>query len=582
MTLLAPLALAALSLGSDPVADGGAWVKDHAVALTADEAGQGFADLEAVGKAIGGARVVALGEPTHGTREAFQMKHRLLEYLVERQGFSVFSIEASMPEAYALSGYVIDGKGDPRALIQGMYFWTWDTEEVLAMVEWMRGWNKAHAATADRPALAFTGFDMQTPDVAFETARAFMAAYAPDLAEKHAGLLKDVKSVAARASLGSTQGGFTSATGSFPPEAARGKTLRFSAWIRTEGVTGWAGAWWRCDTPAGVQGFHNMAEEKITGTTPWTRHEFTLEVPKDTQNINFGFLLSGGGTAWFDDAEIELDGRRYEDPAAFSLDFENPEVQFLSGGSGEYAIARTGVSPHGGKSCLEVRRRPESEVPKADPEKVLAAAEAAVRDLESRREDLAKKAGPRETDWAVQNLRVVAQGARMYAGSQGFNARDRAMADNVLWILAQNPGRRAVLWAHNGHVGKAGYGGMKPMGSHLAAALGKDYFAVGFATGSGRYTAMTMGGGLKQDHELAQPPPGSIESVFAASGLARAFADVRAASPQDPGTAWAATPRPMRSIGALAIPVQFGPCTARDSYDALLWQARTTASRPLR
>jgi hypothetical protein len=33
---------------------------------------------------------------------------------------------------------VLHGKGDPKALLRGMYFWTWNTEEVLAMIEWMR------------------------------------------------------------------------------------------------------------------------------------------------------------------------------------------------------------------------------------------------------------------------------------------------------------------------------------------------------------------------------------------------------------------------------------------------------------
>ncbi|MCA9622514.1 MAG: erythromycin esterase family protein, partial [Myxococcales bacterium] len=36
---------------------------------------------------------------------------------------------------------VLKGEGDPVDLIRGMYFWTWRTEEVLAMVEWMRAHN---------------------------------------------------------------------------------------------------------------------------------------------------------------------------------------------------------------------------------------------------------------------------------------------------------------------------------------------------------------------------------------------------------------------------------------------------------
>ena len=47
-------------------------------------------------KVIGEARLVALGEATHGTREFFQLKHRMLEFLVSEMGFTVFGIEATI------------------------------------------------------------------------------------------------------------------------------------------------------------------------------------------------------------------------------------------------------------------------------------------------------------------------------------------------------------------------------------------------------------------------------------------------------------------------------------------------------
>ena len=139
------------------------WLKQNVVPLRSCEAGQGFEDLAPLKRMVGDARIVALGECTHGTREVFQMKHRILEYLASQCGFTIFSIEANMPEAYRLNDYVLKGKGDPAKLIGGMYFWTWNTEEVLAMVQWMRQFN-----LSGKGRLEFTGFDMQTPDVAME------------------------------------------------------------------------------------------------------------------------------------------------------------------------------------------------------------------------------------------------------------------------------------------------------------------------------------------------------------------------------------------------------------------------------
>ena len=118
-------------------------------------------DLEPLAALIGNARVVALGEATHGTAEFFRMKHRIIEFLASHLGFTIFAIEANMPEAYALNAYIINGEGDPAKLLQGLYFWTWNTQEVLDMIEWMRDFNRT-----GRGRIQFTGFDMQTCTVA--------------------------------------------------------------------------------------------------------------------------------------------------------------------------------------------------------------------------------------------------------------------------------------------------------------------------------------------------------------------------------------------------------------------------------
>ena len=58
------------------------WLRDHALPFTIVEPGSDPSDLAALEDIVGDARIVALGEATHGTREFFQIKHRILEYLV--------------------------------------------------------------------------------------------------------------------------------------------------------------------------------------------------------------------------------------------------------------------------------------------------------------------------------------------------------------------------------------------------------------------------------------------------------------------------------------------------------------------
>jgi erythromycin esterase len=156
-----------------------AWLKKAAIPLSAVEAGNGFKDLEPLRKIIGDARIVSLGESTHGTREHFQMKHRLLEYVVTEMGFTHFAIEANMTEAFKVNEYVLNGTGDAKEALAGLYFWTWYTEEVLAMIEWMREFNKS-----GKGKVQFLGFDMQTGTVALENAKAFIAKVDPKYAKE--------------------------------------------------------------------------------------------------------------------------------------------------------------------------------------------------------------------------------------------------------------------------------------------------------------------------------------------------------------------------------------------------------------
>jgi hypothetical protein len=76
------------------------WVRANAIRLTTPEAGHGFADMEPLKKVVGNARIVSLGEATHGSREFFQLKHRMMEFLATQMGFTIFSIEANMPESH--------------------------------------------------------------------------------------------------------------------------------------------------------------------------------------------------------------------------------------------------------------------------------------------------------------------------------------------------------------------------------------------------------------------------------------------------------------------------------------------------
>ena len=164
------------------------WLKENAIPLKGVEAEQGFEDMQPLKQIIGHARLVALGEATHGTREFFQLKHRMLEFLVTEMEFNIFGIEATMPEGFDINEYVLTGNGDPEKALAGLYFWTWNTEEVLQMIRWMRRYN---ADPSHIKKVKFYGFDMQSGTLALKVLENYLNKVDP----KAAGILRETSSL---------------------------------------------------------------------------------------------------------------------------------------------------------------------------------------------------------------------------------------------------------------------------------------------------------------------------------------------------------------------------------------------------
>jgi erythromycin esterase-like protein len=548
-----------------------AWMKANAVPLTTVVAGNGFADMRPLAKLIGNARIVALGEATHGSREFFQLKHRMLEFLATEMGFTIFSIEANMPEAYRLNDYVLHGTGVPAELLRGMYFWTWDTEEVLAMIEWMRAFN-----VSGRGRVQFTGFDMQTPTVAAAIVNGFVARHDQSLVGPVSEATKSIS-----APQPTTSGpAFGLAVGSFPVEAAAGKRIRFSGYIRTEAIAdGHAALWWRADGDAGrTLAFDNMQTRAPRGTTDWTRYEIDLAVPADVRNINFGVLMPGRGTAWFDDLAVEIDGAAFVDAKSFDFGFESGVIRgFSTSGMGYQVGIVEGVARTGARSLrITGGAAPATSTGPAPPSP--AAVVAAWKDVVSRLEAnraayRAAGAADRDVEWTIQNARVALQCAQLRAREIG---RDRSMAENVKWILDQDPAAKIVLWAHNGHVAAGGFR-FETMGSVLRKMYGDRMVVFGFSFNQGSFQAIPQGGGRLKAFTVPPAPADSLDGMLASAGLPLFALDLRKA-PE-----WFGEPHAARQIGSVypeGQPFAFlSPLAAAEAFDALLFVDTTTAAR---
>ncbi|PSP69136.1 succinoglycan biosynthesis, partial [Halobacteriales archaeon QH_6_68_27] len=155
---------------------------ERAVPLEGPDPTGDLGDLAPLEDTLADARVVGLGEATHGTREFFRLKHRLIRLLVERLEYRLVAMEANFAETLAIDEYVVHGRGDPREVLDGIRFWTWDTEEVLALLEWLRAFNEGRPVE-DR--VRFYGIDAQFTGASAEGLREFFAERDPALLDEH-------------------------------------------------------------------------------------------------------------------------------------------------------------------------------------------------------------------------------------------------------------------------------------------------------------------------------------------------------------------------------------------------------------
>jgi protein-L-isoaspartate(D-aspartate) O-methyltransferase len=108
---------------------------------------------------IGDARVVLLGEASHGTSEFYRMRDRISRELIAKKGFRFVAIEGDWPDAARVDHYIRHMEYPPSEWTAFARFptWMWRNNEVRAFVDWLRSHN-APLKAADRT--AFHGLDL--------------------------------------------------------------------------------------------------------------------------------------------------------------------------------------------------------------------------------------------------------------------------------------------------------------------------------------------------------------------------------------------------------------------------------------
>lgn len=118
------------------------WAAAHAIPLRTIEPGGDASDLSPLHALVGTARIVAIGEPTHGAHEPLALRNRLVQYLVEHEGFTAVGIETGFSESRLVARYVAGGIGDAARITRDGLTWGFGNfAENVALIAWLRTWN---------------------------------------------------------------------------------------------------------------------------------------------------------------------------------------------------------------------------------------------------------------------------------------------------------------------------------------------------------------------------------------------------------------------------------------------------------
>jgi len=121
------------------------------------------ADLDPLLERIGDARIVAIGEASHGTHEYYAWRAGLTRRLIEERGFSFVAVEGDWPDCYRVNRSVKLREGadeDPRDALDAFArwpTWMWANDDVVEFCRWLRGFN---AGRPDEQRVGFYGLDV--------------------------------------------------------------------------------------------------------------------------------------------------------------------------------------------------------------------------------------------------------------------------------------------------------------------------------------------------------------------------------------------------------------------------------------
>jgi protein-L-isoaspartate(D-aspartate) O-methyltransferase len=195
---------------------------------------------------------------------------------------------------------------------------------------------------------------------------------------------------------------------------------------------------------------------------------------------------------------------------------------------------------------------------------------------------------------AAMNARLLASAERYYrimyyGGGESWNLRDSHMADTLVHLLEARPGAKAVVWAHNSHIGDAratemgNVRGEHNIGQLIRERLGDGVALIGFGTHTGTVTCATNWDGHSETKRVLPSRRDSHERLCHDAALPRFLLDL---ATHETVRRCLSEPRLERFIGVIYRPEterwsHYSDAVLHRQFDAYVWFDETRALTPL-
>jgi erythromycin esterase-like protein len=137
-------------------------------------------------EAIGDARLVLIGEATHGTHEFYRARAELTKALISRKGFNLVAVEADWPDAYRVNRWVRHLSSEARAEMALEGFtrfprWMWRNRDVVDFLQWLHSHN---ATLPPSRRVGFYGLDLYSLHASIDAVLSYLRKIDPEAAER--------------------------------------------------------------------------------------------------------------------------------------------------------------------------------------------------------------------------------------------------------------------------------------------------------------------------------------------------------------------------------------------------------------